>query len=197
MQKHSEKQNMKRLLSVIIMLAMIAALPGCAGGRGQDSPPYPEAEITAKAAGTASADDTVLPSEPANTEGSVKEAVKEKMLVMMIGDAAVEVEWENNDSAEALKALCENGPLVIGMSMYGGFEQVGPIGTRLPSNDVQTKTSAGDIVLYSSDRLVVFYGSNSWSYTRLGHIADRDAAGMEALLGHGGVTITLSLKDAE
>lgn len=52
-------------------------------------------------------------------------------------------------------------------------------------------------MLYSSDRLVVFYGSNSWSYTRLGHIADRDAAGMEALLGHGGVTITLSLKDAE
>jgi hypothetical protein len=44
---------------------------------------------------------------------------------------------------------------------------VGSIGQRLPSHDVQTSTSAGDIVLYSSNQLVVFYGSNSWAYTRL------------------------------
>ena len=28
----------------------------------------------------------------------------------------------------------------------------------------------GDIVLYSGNQLVIFFGSNSWSYTRLGHI---------------------------
>ena len=31
-------------------------------------------------------------------------------------------------------------------------------------------TEPGDIVLYSGDQLVVFFGSNSWSYTKLGHI---------------------------
>ena len=118
------------------------------------------------------------------------------MLQMKIGGTAVRVNWENNRSVEALKALCENGPLVIPMSMYGGFEQVGPIGSRLPSDDVQTTTAAGDVVLYASNQIVVFYGSNSWAYTRLGRITDRDAAGMAALLGKGDVTITISMEEA-
>ena len=130
-------------------------------------------------------------------EEPVEEEVKEKMLKMMIGDTEVSVDWENNESAEALKDLCAEEPLVIQMSMYGGFEQVGSIGTRLPSDDEQTSTSAGDIVLYSSNQIVVFYGSNSWAYTRLGHITDQDAAGMTDLLGNGNVTITISLEDAE
>ena len=135
--------------------------------------------------------------EQPTAEEPVEEEVKEKMLKMMIGDTEVSVDWENNESAEALKDLCAEEPLVIQMSMYGGFEQVGSIGTRLPSDDEQTSTSAGDIVLYSSNQIVVFYGSNSWAYTRLGHITDQDAAGMTDLLGNGNVTITISLEDAE
>ena len=135
--------------------------------------------------------------EQQSAEEPVEEEVKEKMLKMMIGDTEVSVDWENNESAEALKDLCAEEPLVIQMSMYGGFEQVGSIGTRLPSDDEQTSTSAGDIVLYSSNQIVVFYGSNSWAYTRLGHITDQDAAGMTDLLGNGDVTITISMEDAE
>ena len=135
--------------------------------------------------------------EQQSAEEPVEEEIKDKMLKMMIGDTEVSVDWENNESAEALKDLCAEEPLVIQMSMYGGFEQVGSIGTRLPSDDEQTSTSAGDIVLYSSNQIVVFYGSNSWAYTRLGHITDQDAAGMTDLLGNGDVTITISLEDAE
>lgn len=117
------------------------------------------------------------------------------MLQLVIGETPVAVTWEENESVEALKALCQDEPLVIDMSMYGGFEQVGPIGTVLPRNDVQTTTDSGDIVLYSGNQIVVFYGSNVWAYTRLGHITDRDEAGMEELLGHGNVTITIRLAD--
>ena len=92
---------------------------------------------------------------------------------------------------EALKELCQNGPLVIQMSMYGGFEQVGDIGQSLPRDDRQTTTHAGDIVLYSGDQLVVFYGSNSWAYTRLGRIADKSGEELAELLGNGDVTITI------
>ena len=60
--------------------------------------------------------------------------------------------------------------MVIQMSMYGGFEQVGPIGQDIVSDDARITTEAGDIVLYSSDQIVVFHGSNSWAYTRLGHV---------------------------
>ena len=78
--------------------------------------------------------------------------------------------------------------------MYGGFEQVGSLGTSLPRKDVQTTTSAGDIVLYSGNQVVVFYGSNSWSYTRLGHISDKSAAELKELLGHGDVAITFHME---
>lgn len=122
------------------------------------------------------------------------EKIKETELKMMIGDQAVTVEWEDNESAKALKQLAENGPLTIQMSMYGGFEQVGAIGSSLPRNDVQTTTQACDIVLYSGDQIVVFYGSNSWAYTRLGRITDKTAEEMTKLLGNGDVVITLTVE---
>lgn len=119
----------------------------------------------------------------------------EKKLTMKIGAKNATVDWENNESVAALRDLVSEKPLTIQMSMYGGFEQVGPVGTSLPGNDVQTTTSAGDIVLYSGNQIVVFYGSNSWAYTRLGHITDQDAAGMTDLLSNGAVTITISMEN--
>ena len=112
---------------------------------------------------------------------------------MMIGETPVTVAWEDNASVEALKALAVEG-LTIEMSMYGGFEQVGSIGQSLPRDDQQTTTASGDIVLYSGNQMVVFYGSNSWAYTRLGHITDQTPEQMKVLLGSGDVTITLSMK---
>lgn len=123
-----------------------------------------------------------------------KTQVDDKKLMMKIGDKKVNVEWEENESVEALMELCKDAPLEVKMSMYGGFEQVGSLGTNLPRNDVQTSTSSGDIVLYSGNQIVIFYGSNSWSYTRLGHITDQDNAGMTELLGNGDVTITISME---
>ena len=122
---------------------------------------------------------------------------EEKKLTMKIQDTTVEVDWENNESVQALMELCKNEPLTIGMSMYGGFEQVGSIGTSLPRNDVQTTTKAGDIVLYSGSSLVVFYGSNSWAYTRLGHITDKTEAELRELLSNGDVTITINQETAD
>lgn len=43
------------------------------------------------------------------------------------------------------------------MSKYGGFEQVGFIGSTLPLVDARTTTNPGDIVLYSSNQIVIFY----------------------------------------
>ena len=137
-------------------------------------------------------------SSPESEQSTAEEKEEsEKMMQMRIDDVLVNVEWEDNESVEALKALCESEPLVIQMSMYGGFEQVGPIGQHLPSDDVQTTTAAGDIVLYSSSQIVVFYGSNSWAYTRLGHITDQDESAMATLLGNGDVTITISLEEVK
>ena len=129
--------------------------------------------------------DRLLNNEKAESEGI------ESMLRMKIGETDVAVDWEDNESVEALKELCRDESLTIQMSMYGGFEQFGPIGQSLPRNDSQTTTQAGDIVLYSGNQIVVFYGSNSWAYTRLGHIRDKTAQDLADLLGGGDVTITI------
>ena len=128
------------------------------------------------------------------SEGNSEPEAAEE-LKMFINGQPVNVEWENNASVEALKQLAASDKLTIEMSMYGGFEQVGSMGTSLPREDVQTTTEAGDIVLYSGDQMVVFYGSNSWAYTKLGHITDKTADEMTELLGNGNVTITLSMTE--
>ena len=112
-------------------------------------------------------------------------------MVLTINGEVVSVEWEDNESVEALMDLVSKEPLSIQMSMYGGFEQVGSIGTSLPRNDIQTTTEAGDIVLYSGDQIVVFYGSNSWAYTRLGRITDKDEDELAKMLGKEDVTISI------
>lgn len=117
---------------------------------------------------------------------------EEDMLHLSIGDTEVSVEWENNESVEALAELVADEPLCVRMSRYGSFEQVGPLGTTLPSSDVEITTAAGDIVLYAGNQIVVFYGSNSWAYTRLGHIIDRTADEMGDLLGDEDVVMTIS-----
>ena len=127
------------------------------------------------------------------TASSDETEIGETTMTMTIGDTKVNVDWEANSSVDALKELVSSGPLSINMSMYGGFEQVGSIGQSLPREDKQTTTASGDIVLYSGNQLVVFYGSNSWAYTRLGHISDKTDAEIEALLSKGDVTITLSI----
>ncbi|MBQ7247322.1 MAG: hypothetical protein IJS22_04445 [Lachnospiraceae bacterium] len=109
-------------------------------------------------------------------------------MTLYIGTEAVPVTWEENESVDALRELL---PLTIDMSMYGGFEQVGRIGTSIVSSDRKTTTSYGDIVLYSGDQIVIFYGSNLWSYTRLGHV-DLTQEEMTALLGESDVTIKLA-----
>ena len=79
----------------------------------------------------------------------------------------------------------------VEMSMYGGFEQAGFLGTSIPRNDVQTTTQSGDVVLYSGNQIVVFYGSNSWAYTRLGRIDKMSGSELEDLLGSGAVELIL------
>ena len=112
---------------------------------------------------------------------------KEQTMMMYINAEEVSVLWEDNESVKALNELL---PIEIEMKMYSDFEQVGSIGKKLPRNDVQLTTKPGDIVLYAGDQLVVFYGSNSWAYTKLGKI-DLNEDKLKDLLGNGDVKIAL------
>lgn len=176
---------MKRAAILLILPALLLSFAAC----GDKTP-----EPTETAAPPISSEETATTKEPEKQDDPQDDLEEEVDLKMMIGETAVKVEWEDNESVKALLELAKGGPLTVQMSMYGGFEQVGSLGTSLPRNDAQTTTQAGDIVLYSGDQIVVFYGSNSWAYTRLGHITDKTAGELAELLGHGDVTITLSVE---
>ena len=98
---------------------------------------------------------------------------------------------EDNAAVEALANLLGQGPMTLGLSDYAGFEKVGPLGASLPAEDRRITTQTGDIVLYQGDQIVLFYGSNSWSYTPLARVDDLSS--WEEALGPGNVTLTLSL----
>lgn len=102
-----------------------------------------------------------------SSENTIISDVEDKTLKLYIDDIEINVTWENNASVNALKEL---ETITITMHQYGGFEQVGSIGKTITSNDKQITTNPGDIVLYSSNQIVIFFGSNTWSYTKLGHL---------------------------
>ncbi len=134
--------------------------------------------------------------EPANTvePPETEEAVSsDAELTLSIDGVTVEVAWEDNEAIEELKALAADQPYEIKMSKYSDFEQVGPIGKILTSNDVQMTTQPGDIVLYSGDQMVIFYGKNSWAYTKLGHITDKSEEELKDLLAKDNVTVSVSI----
>ena len=113
------------------------------------------------------------------------------MLILYVNGEELAVEWEDNESVDALRQLASEEAVTIEMSMYGGFEQVGSIGETLPRNDEQITTQAGDIVLYSGNQIVLFYGSNTWAYTRLGRITDRTDNELTELLGSGNAELKI------
>lgn len=100
----------------------------------------------------------------------IESEVNMQKLRFFVDDVEVDVNWEDNPSVNQIKQFTKNNPITIKAHQYGGFEQVGEIGQNIVNNDVQMTTEAGDIVLYAGSNIVVFYGSNSWSYTKLGKI---------------------------
>ena len=159
----------KKIISVV-MLSVLLLLSGCTGAQkiGVDTGSRTQAAASQE-------------------NKSVAESQKEQTVKLIIDGTVVPVTWEHNASTAALQKLL---PLTIKLSPYGGFEQVGSIGQSIPSEDTQLTTKYGDIILYAGNKLVIFYGSNSWAYTRLGHI-DLSQQEMTALLNRDEVTVQL------
>ena len=190
----SLRQGMKkeRILSLILIILSVLCI-GCGSTQSQ-AVAVPEQVQPAEAPPTEGEETmTDLPDPHEQPQDSGAENEKAETMRLKIGETEVNVAWEDNESVDALKELARDG-LSIPMSMYGGFEQVGPIGKDLPREDRQTTTQAGDIVLYSGNQLVIFYGSNSWAYTRLGKIVDKSASELTELLGSGDAAVTLTME---
>lgn len=120
------------------------------------------------------------------------EGVEEMKIILEIYQYTFDLVLEDNLAISEFVEMIKEEPLSIELSDYGGFEKVGPLGRNLNQEDERITTKAGDIVLYQGNQIVMFYGSNTWSYTPLAHVSD--LTNREEALGKGDITATFSLQ---
>lgn len=163
------------ILTAIIMLFMV----GCTSEPDMTESQEPQSQYN------------ILSDE--ETSNYMNEKNENTNLTLSVDGTQLRVKWENNASVSALKELAADGNLTIKAHQYGGFEQVGSLPQRIESKDVHMTAEPGDIMLYSSNSVVVYYGTNTWSYTKLGHIENLSEAELQELLSGETVTLTFSL----
>ena len=201
------------LLAALLFSGCSSQLPGDAAERPQDAA-EPEVILSEEGGENASAahspasepaedaapqqpekpqSDTDAPDTPAQPEEpeAPEPTQEEPTLTITFGDHVLSATFADNSSAVEFQALLAQGPLTIEMEDYGGFEKVGPLGTSLTRNDAQITTEPGDIILYQGNQITVYYGTNTWSFTRLATIDD--PTDLQEKLGDGTVSITFSL----
>ena len=110
---------------------------------------------------------------------------------LLIDNVEVPVDWEDNESVRQILSIASTSDLIVNAHRYGGFEQVGEIGQNIVSENVQMTTEPGDIVLYNDSNIVLFYGNNSWSYTKLGKIVGKTDEELKNLLNKNSVVLKI------
>ena len=135
--------------------------------------------------------DPVQPDQPKQeTDTTMPETIK-----ITVSGKTLPVKIEDNEATKALVAVLSEASITYEARDYGGFEKVGSLGLTLPANNSQITTQPGDVILYNSNQIVQFYGSNTWSYTRIGKMQYESLDELKSFLkaGEGKISVTLSL----
>ena len=125
---------------------------------------------------------------PLNNEKS------ESKLLISVNGQELTASFADSTAAKELAEKLKAEPITVTLNEYGGFEKVGKLPWSLTRTDASTETESCDIMLYQGNQMTIFYNSNSWSYTKLGHIENTTQEELKALFGEGDITVTLSLK---
>jgi hypothetical protein len=105
-----------------------------------------------------------------------------------IGNSTFTATLYENATATAFKSLL---PMTVNMVELNGNEKYADLSPNLPASASNPETiQNGDLMLYGSSTLVLFYKSfsTSYSYTKLGRIDD--VTGLVAALGTGNVNVS-------
>lgn len=163
---------------ILYLLLAVLGLSACGNGSSPtDSAPPPSQSVISEQESSQSQDNSSSQEEP--------------MLKITVGDQELLATFADNSSAEAFRDLLAQGPVTISMDDYGGFEKVGSLGTTLTRNDTRITTQPGDVILYQGNQITIYYGTNTWNYTRLAKV--NDSTDLQAKLGTGTVQVTFSL----
>lgn len=191
MKKRLNLRVVKQIVLFVFLLALSGIFVSCSNGVSKENT-------------TQNNEQSTQISTENQTESNKTETLQEEEAAMPAGDYKVNITANgrtltavmyDSTSSAALREMLEVGPITIDMSDYSNFEKVGPLGASLPTNDEQITTEPGDIILYQGSRLVIYYDTNSWNFTRLGKIDNATGDELLEVLGAGDVTVTLSLAE--
>lgn len=169
------------MTGILTMLLAILGLSACSAGETSAAPVTPPPTQA-----------VVSEQETPSPYGETASGEEETKLKITVGDEELLATFEDNPSAEEFRDLLAQGPVTVEMDDYGGFEKVGPLGTTLTRSDEQITTQPGDVILYQGNQITIYYGTNTWSFTRLARIDD--PTDLREKLGDGTVSVTFSLE---
>jgi hypothetical protein len=127
-------------------------------------------------------------------EEVVVEPVEQELqdtIKIVVNETELIVNLEDNRTKKALLEKLDDGDIIINAQDYSNFEKVGDLGFNLPRSDKYIKTEPGDVILYSGNQIVLFYGTNTWNYTKIGKI-NITGDELKSILGDGDITYTIT-----
>ena len=179
----------KAMKCVSCLLLLALSLTGCG-----NSPHVPDEEMPAPTADEAQMENQQITQPPIQErpEEEAMQAQEEPILKITVGEQEWTATFADNCAAEEFQQLLAQGAISVKMEDYGGFEKVGALGTTLTRDDQQITTEPGDIILYQGNQITIYYGTNTWSFTKLAHIDD--PTDLQEKLGEGTVEAVFSLE---
>ncbi|MDR2300684.1 MAG: hypothetical protein LBF38_01375 [Deltaproteobacteria bacterium] len=187
------------LAFLVLVLGVLAARPIGAVTNGFDANSNTPDDAVTKAKTKANTPEAIFaqndtPSRAPAVASSPGETSERRKLKITVGDKTLTAVWAETTAAKELSDLLAESPLTIKTHDYGGFEKVGPLGRSLTTNDSQIRAAPGDIMLYQGNRIVFYYGTNLFSFTRLAKMEGVSGDELKNIFGSGDVTIVLSLE---
>lgn len=130
-------------------------------------------------------------------ENEVMAQTMTQKMFITIGGVTNTATMVDNAATQELVARLQQAPVTVTLNSSGGFEIWGALGFSLPTSNQQFNAQPGDIVLYNGSNICMFYGTNSWSYTRLGQIDGLSESELRTFLhaGESNISVTLSLSN--
>ena len=177
----------KRIVATLVVFFLL--LTGCKANNTGD---YQEDNAWQMKSGVET--NTNESKEQAKMKKTDESTLTDNQIRVTVGSSSFIVNLEDNETAKALREMLADEDLTISASNYGGFEKVCQLGKTLPSNDNQITTEAGDVMLYSGNQIVFFYGANSWSYTKIGKVEASSIEELESVLSGSETEVILSIK---
>ena len=177
----------RTIIITLVVLMNIFCITGCGQANGTKIPPAAASEYSVSGENI-----TEEKTNDIQDTGVMEEKEATKMNIS-VNDHMLKATLADTQAAKELASLLKKGSIMLTLNEYGSFEKVGELPQSLTKSDEQITSQPGDIMLYQGSQMTIFYGSNTWSYTRLGKIENISEKELAEIFGSGDITVTLSL----